>query len=93
MPAFQGVGLAVTADVFNLLNWQRHVSVDEEYTTDNVVATPGFKPGDLAAVAPGGTVPNLQNDAGENVTRKDGFGEPTGYQEPRVFRFGIRGEF
>ena len=72
--AFQGVGLSVTADVFNLFNWQRHVAVDEEYTTDNVVATEGFKPGDLATVQPGQTVPNLQNDAGEAVTRKDGFG-------------------
>ena len=91
--AVYGVGLSVTADVFNLFNWQRHVAVDEEYTTDNVVATEGFKAADLAAIQPGQPVPNLQNDSGGNVIRKEGFGQPTAYQEPRVFRFGIRGEF
>jgi hypothetical protein len=91
--AFAGIGLSVTADVFNLFNWQRHVAVDEEYTTDNVIAVQGFKAADLAAVKPGETVPNLKNDADANVVRKDGFGEPTAYQEPRVFRFGLRGEF
>ena len=49
--------------MFNLLNWQRHVAVDEEYTTDNVIATPGFSPATLAATMPTGAVPGLLNDA------------------------------
>jgi hypothetical protein len=93
MANFMGIGVSVTADVFNLFNWQRHVAVDEEYTTDNVIATEGFKAADLANVQPGQTVPNLLNDSGSPVTRKEGFGQPTAYQEPRVFRFGLRGEF
>jgi hypothetical protein len=91
--AVYGVGLSVTADVFNLFNWQRHVAVDEEFTTDNVIATEGFSAATLAATPAGQPVQGLQNDAGGAVTRKDGFGDPTAYQEPRVFRFGIRGEF
>jgi hypothetical protein len=93
MANFMGIGVSVTADVFNLFNWQRKVAVDEEYTTDNVIATEGFKAADLANVQPGQTVPNLLNDNMQPVTRKDGFGQATAYQEPRVFRFGLRGEF
>jgi outer membrane receptor protein involved in Fe transport len=82
--AFQGMNVSVTADVFNLLNFQRATETDEEYTTDNVVATQGYKVADL---------PNLKNDEGQAVVKRPGFGQVTEYQEPRVFRFGLRGEF
>jgi hypothetical protein len=80
----RGIGVSITADIFNLFNLQGTVSRDEEYTTDSVVAKAGTKVGDLNT---------LMNNDGAVITKKDTWNTDTGYQEPRVFRFGLRGEF
>jgi hypothetical protein len=77
--------LSVTADIFNILNFQRVTAIDEVYTNDNVDPDKDTKVADL---------PNLRNSDGAPIERRDdNFGKPTGWQAPRVFRFGLRGEF
>jgi hypothetical protein len=77
--------LSVTADIFNLFNFQRVTSIDEVYTNDNVDPVDGTKVADL---------PNLRNADGAPIqVRTDNFQKPTSWQAPRVFRFGLRGEF
>jgi hypothetical protein len=80
----KGIAVSVTADIFNVLNLQGVTSIDQEYTTDSVIATEGTKVGDLNKV---------ENHEGMIITKKPSFGSETGYQDPRVFRFGVRGEF
>ncbi len=76
--------LSLTADVFNLLNWQKVTSIDEVYTNDNIDPKEGYRVADL---------PSLQNSDKQPAERRDNFQKPTSWQEPRVFRFGLRGEF
>jgi hypothetical protein len=77
--------IGVTVDVYNLFNFQEKTSVDESYTNSNVV---GKQNGTLLDVKNTDTgLPITQNDKNPN------FGATTGYQPPRVFRFGIRGTF
>ena len=76
--------IAVTADVFNLFNWQRVTSIDEVYTTENIDPDEEFQLSNLA---------NLKNVDGDPVVARMNFGKPTSWQAPRVFRFGLRGEF
>jgi hypothetical protein len=75
----------VTADIFNLFNFQRVTATDEIYTNDNVDPIQGTKVSDL------GTLRNSDGDPIEK--RDDNFGKPVDWQAPRVFRFGLRGEF
>jgi hypothetical protein len=77
--------IGVTVDVYNLLNFQEVTSVDESYTNSNVVGKQN------------GTLLDVRNtDTGQPITladRNPNFKSPTGYQAPRVFKFGIRGTF
>jgi hypothetical protein len=79
-----GTTISVTADVFNVLNWQAVTSTDEVYTNQNVDPTQGFQVANLN---------QLRDDEGNMVTAREDFGKANGWQAPRVFRFGLRGEF
>ncbi|WP_394825559.1 TonB-dependent receptor domain-containing protein [Pendulispora albinea] len=82
-----GMSLGLTMDIFNLLNFQGALTQDERYTREDVLPIVGGSSADLKSVqtragstlAPGQVNPN--------------FGKATTYQEPRQFRFGIRGTF
>jgi hypothetical protein len=71
--------LAFTVDIFNLLNSQQITALNQVYTTSNVVAVPGYKLSDLPKYA--------------GIDKNPAFGAATGYQAPRVFRFGLRANF
>jgi outer membrane receptor protein involved in Fe transport len=80
----RNVAFSVTADIFNVLNLQAVTSVNESYTSSGVVAVQGTKASDL---------PTLKDSEGKAVDKKPSFGQASGYQAPRVFRFGVRGAF
>ena len=75
-------------DVFNILGFQQVVAVDENYTLANAVGTPN---GTLrtATVYPSGGSPRPLNLGDKNPN----FLDPTSFQQPRTFRFGLRGTF
>jgi len=78
--------LTITAEVFNLFNFQAVTSRSERYTNADVNPIPGGTKEDLDA---------LVDIEGTNLIEGDlvnpNFGNPTSYQRPRTFRFGIRG--
>jgi outer membrane receptor protein involved in Fe transport len=76
-----GRDLTVTIDVYNLLNWQAATDVDNTYTRADVLPS---STGDLTNIktTDGGTL------AKSNVNPN--FGRVTAYQDPRIFRFGLR---
>jgi hypothetical protein len=82
-----GMGLTLTADIFNVLNSQIVTRRDEIYTNQNVIAIQGAKVADLT------NGKYTDHDAGAPLKKRDAFGSATGYTAPRVFRFGLRGEF
>jgi hypothetical protein len=80
----KGITISATADVFNVLNLQGTTSRVQEYTSDGIIANGKTTKADLAT---------LQNADGQPVQKNPLFGTDNGYQDPRVFRFGLRGEF
>jgi len=78
------LALSVTMDVFNVLNLQSVIAVDETYTVSDVNPIPGGTQADLR---------NLTDTEGMPVVVNPNFGRPTAYQRPRTFRFGVRFEF
>jgi hypothetical protein len=80
-----GMALSLTADIFNVLNFQEVIRQNEQYTAQNVVAVKGAKIADLKTT--------YKDADGMPLTQDPGFGSPNKYQAPRVFRFGVRGEF
>ena len=81
----RGVTMAVTADVFNVINFQNVTARDQNYTDLNVYPIENGTKNDLA---------NLVNaDTGATVVGNDNHLRPVAYQPPRVFRFGLRAEF
>ena len=76
--------ISVTADIFNVLNLQAVTSIDQVYTNQNVDPIDGFQVANLNT---------LRSDEDEPVARRSLFGSANGWQAPRVFRFGLRGEF
>lgn len=78
------LALTVSMDVFNVLNLQQTIAVDENYTFSDVNPIPGGTMEDLN---------NLTDSAGEPVVTNPNFGKAIAYQRPRTFRFGIRFEF
>jgi hypothetical protein len=84
MATSKSITLSGTLDIFNIFNFQAVTSTNEEYTTSNVVATQGYKVADLD---------KLTNDEGDPVDMNPAFGQAKSYQEPRVVRLGLRGEF
>jgi hypothetical protein len=80
----QKMTLSLTMDVFNVLNTQGTTGVDELYTASNVAGIKGGTTKDLAT---------LKDVDGNPVMKRDNFGHANAYQAPRIFRFGVRGEF
>ncbi|MCX4241616.1 TonB-dependent receptor [Paraliomyxa miuraensis] len=78
------LALTVSMDVFNVLNLQQVIAVDETYTTGDVNPIPGGTMDDLD---------NLNDIYGDPVVKNPNFGKPIAYQRPRTFRFGLRFEF
>jgi len=79
-------------DIFNLFNFQKAVARDQRFTNTTVNPIPG-----------GTQAENIEENPGK-VTTTDGFpltqdevnpnfGNPSAYQPPRVFRFGLKGTF
>ena len=83
-----GMSLGVTMDIFNLLNFQGALSTDQRYTRSRVSPIEGGTTGDLGKLqgAPG-------FPAYTSAQQNPNFGNANLYQEPRQFRFGIRGSF
>ncbi|MCX4241612.1 TonB-dependent receptor [Paraliomyxa miuraensis] len=78
------LALTVSMDVFNVLNLQQTVAVDQDYTFSDVNPIPGGTMDDL---------PGLTDINGAPVVENPNFGKPIAYQRPRTFRFGLRFEF
>ena len=80
--------ITASVDVFNLLNFQELTSRDERYTTSDVNPIVGGKTSDLG---------KLRNSTTGQLIQKSeinpNFSNPTSYQPPRQFRFGLRGTF
>lgn len=79
--------VTVSVDVFNLFNFQEITGRDERYTTSDVLPIVGGTRRDLG---------QLKTTSGDLLQKKEvnpNFGNPTSYQQPRQFRFGIRGTF
>jgi hypothetical protein len=78
------LSINVTMDVFNVGNFQAVAAVDENYTYSDVVPIEG------------GTLADLKKHTdvkGEAIVENPNFGNPTAYQTPRQFRFGVRLNF
>ena len=84
--------LALTVDIFKVFNLQGTTATDETFTDATVVQIRGGKPSDIVD-ANGNVKPTLKDAQGNAVKKNDNFGNPVAYQEPRVFRFGLRAEF
>jgi hypothetical protein len=74
----------ITMDVFNVANFQAAIAIDENYTLSDVVPIEG------------GTLEDLQTHTdinGNPIEKNPNFGNPTAFQSPRLFRFGVRLNF
>jgi hypothetical protein len=81
----RGVTMSLTADVFNVLNFQNVTARDQTYTETDVYPIENGTRADLT---------NLVNaDNGGMVAPSENHLKPEAYQAPRVFRFGLRAEF
>lgn len=78
------LALTISMDVFNTLNFQSAIRVDENYTYQDVLPIRGGTASDLNT---------LTDTEGMPVVKNPNFGKPITYQRPRTFRFGIRFEF
>lgn len=78
--------IAVTMDVFNLFNFQETTRVDETYTSTNAI---GRQNGTLRD-ARTQDAPSRRLNTGD---LNPNFNTPVAFQEPRVFRFGLRSTF
>ncbi|WP_394849400.1 TonB-dependent receptor [Pendulispora brunnea] len=84
-----GMTIGLTMDIFNLLNFQGELARSERYTASDVLPIANGTKGDLAngIKTPTGAPFDPKTELYPN------FGNATRYQEPRQFRFGIRGTF
>src|SRR5262249_33591546 len=80
--------LTFTVDIFNLFNFQGLTGVNETYTESNAVGRQGGTLRNVTVLNSDGTTRPL-NTSDKNPN----FLNPTSYQPPRIFRFGIRGTF
>lgn len=80
----EDLSIDVSMDVFNVANSQSVVGIDESYTYSDVVPIEG------------GTLADLEDHTdvnGQPIIKNPNFGNPTAYQTPRQFRFGVRLNF
>jgi hypothetical protein len=82
--------VSLTVDVFNVLNLQGTSGLDEVYTESDVY---GIKGGTRASIEDAQGKTTLKTVTGGLAEKNPNFGKPNAYQSPRVFRFGVRGEF
>ncbi|WP_394841423.1 hypothetical protein LZC95_30665 [Pendulispora brunnea] len=75
-------------DVFNLLNLQGPLAVDQKYTTADVLPIVNGSKADVP-----GNIKTPTGGAFDPKSINPNFGNANYYQEPRQFRFGIRGSF
>lgn len=75
------VAISVTMDVFNIANFQQVIATDQTYTQADVLP---IKNGTLSDLK------GLKDGDGNPVVKNPNFGRPIAYQQPRMFRFGIR---
>ncbi len=83
-PVRKGLTATVSADVFNLFNFQRAVARDQRYTLDEVSPVLGGTAADL---------PGLQDADGDAVTVNPNYGNATALQQPRTVRISARLSF
>ena len=74
-------------DIFNLFNFQAVTAVDENYTLQNAIGVQNGTLNQVQVSGNNGTRPLYLSDKNPN------FLNPTSFQNPRTFRFGIRGTF
>jgi hypothetical protein len=74
----------VSVDVFNVVNFQSAIAVDENYTFSDVIPIAGGRMEDLLAHT---------DIHGQPIVMNPNFGKPTAFQTPRQFRFGARLNF
>jgi hypothetical protein len=80
--------LSVGMDIFNLLNLEEVLGVDDSYTSNVAVGKQNGTLRDVHVIDSSGAVRGLnQGDVNPN------FGNPTVFQTPRRFRFNVRGTF
>lgn len=93
----KGVDLSFTMDVFNFLGLEGVTGIDDRYTNADVLPIINGGKSDLPATTQSGFNPGkLKTADGTPFTDDDinkNYGRPTSYQQPRQFRFGIRGTF
>lgn len=73
--------ITLSMDIYNVANFQQVIAIDQRYTSDDVNPVAGGTVEDLKT---------LKNTDGMDVVKNPNFGNPTAYQLPRQFRFGIR---
>jgi hypothetical protein len=74
------LGITITMDVFNVANFQQVIAVDQSYTFS-----------DVTPLKSGSSIGDLKTDVdGNPVVKNPNFGNAIAYQQPRLFRFGIR---
>jgi hypothetical protein len=83
--------IGVTVDIFNLLNFQEETQVDENYTFANAVGKQDGKLTDVRVI--GSSIDSTQSRPLNLGDKNPNFGNALSYQQPRFFRFGIRGTF
>jgi hypothetical protein len=76
--------LAVSMDIFNVLNLQSAVATDQRYTLDSVSPIAYGKVSDLDQLK------TSDGMAFDPHHKSPSFGDPIAYQPPRAFRFGMR---
>jgi hypothetical protein len=80
----EDLSMDVTMDVYNVANFRSAIAVDENYTFSDVVPIDGATAEDL----------QTHTDINGNPIEKNpNFGNPTAFQSPRLFRFGVRLNF
>ncbi len=75
------LAVSITMDVFNALNFQQYTNIDQTYTNDDVLPIPDGTFDDLES---------LETTDGMPIVKNPNFGNPTSFQRPRTFRFGVR---
>jgi hypothetical protein len=88
--------LVFTMDVFNILGLQEIAGTDQNYTFSSVLPVIDGKPSDVCAPNSGCTQTAARHPDGSPLSAAEvnpNFGQPTSYQAPRQFRFGVRATF
>jgi hypothetical protein len=83
----------LTADSFNLFNFQRPIAVDQRYTQDSVLPIPNGTTADLPRGRSPGKLLNVDGTPFDPQHKNPNFGKPIAYQAPLFFRFSVKVTF